>query len=381
LGLIAIGRVFSGSIKVGQQFICCKDDQVSQSMRVTKIFAFEGLQRVEVEEASFGDIVAIAGFSSDIAIGTTLCDVGNPLPYPYVSIDEPTVAIYFSVNDSPFNGRDGKFLTSRHLKERLEKELRTNVALRVEPTASPESFKVLGRGQLHLGILVETMRREGFELQLSAPEVIYKTIDGVKCEPIEYLMVDIEEAHQGVIMERLGKKKAEMKNVEHFGNGRMRIEFEIPSRGLLGFRGQFLTDTRGTGIATFSFSGYQPYKGDIPVRTKGALVSMENGKVTGFALDNLQQRGTLFVGPGTQVYEGMIIGENSRDDDMSVNPCKEKKLTNMRASGTDEGVKLEPPRSMDLETCMEWIHPEELLEVTPNSIRLRKKVLRASLRK
>jgi GTP-binding protein len=381
LGLIAIGRVFSGSIKVGQQFICCKDDQVSQSMRVTKIFAFEGLQRVEVEEASFGDIVAIAGFSSDIAIGTTLCDVGNPLPYPYVSIDEPTVAIYFSVNDSPFNGRDGKFLTSRHLKDRLEKELRTNVALRVEPTASPESFKVLGRGQLHLGILVETMRREGFELQLSAPEVIYKTIDGVKCEPIEYLMVDIEEEHQGVIMERLGKKKAEMKNVEHFGNGRMRIEFEIPSRGLIGFRSQFLTDTRGTGIATFSFAGYQPYKGDIPVRTKGALVSMENGKVTGFALDNLQQRGTLFVTPGTQVYEGMIIGENSRDDDMSVNPCKEKKLTNMRASGTDEGVKLEPPRSMDLETCMEWIHPEELLEVTPNSIRLRKKVLRASLRK
>jgi GTP-binding protein len=381
LGLVAIGRVFSGTIKVGQQFICCKDDYVSQPMRVTKIFAFEGLQRVEINEASFGDIVAVTGFNTDVTISTTLCDVGNPLPYPYIKVDEPTVAVYFSVNDSPFNGRDGKFLTSRHIKERLEKELKTNVALRVEPTDSPESFKVLGRGQLHLGILVETMRREGFELQLSAPEVIYKTIDGVKCEPIEYLIIDIQEEHQGIVMERLGKKKAEMKNVVHFGNGRMRIEFEVPSRGLLGFRSQFLTDTRGTGLANFSFSGYQPYKGDIPVRTKGALVSMENGKVTGFALDNLQQRGVLFVEPGTQVYEGMIIGENSRDDDMDVNPCKEKKLTNMRASGTDEAIKLEPPRQMDLETCMEWIHPEELLEVTPHHIRLRKKVLRASLRK
>jgi GTP-binding protein len=381
LGLIAVGRVFSGTIKVGQQFICCKDENVSQPMRVTKIFTFEGLQKVETPEASFGDIVAITGFSTDITIGTTLCEVGNPAPYPYVKVDEPTVAIYFSVNDSPFNGRDGKFLTSRHLKERLEKELRTNVALRVEPTNTPESFKVLGRGQLHLGILVETMRREGFELQLSAPEVIFKTIDGVKNEPMEYLILDIQEEHQGIVMERLGKKKAEMKNVNHYGNGRMRVEFEIPSRGLFGFRGQFLTDTRGTGIANMSFAGYQPYKGDIPVRTKGALVSMESGKVTGFALDNLQERGVLFVTPATEVYEGMIIGENSRDDDMDVNPCKEKKLTNMRASGTDDAIKLAPPRAMDLETCMEWIHPEELIEVTPSHIRLRKKVLRASLRK
>ncbi len=381
LGLIAIGRVFSGTIKIGQQFICCKDDKVSQPMKITKLFAFEGLKKIEINEASFGDIVAMTGFSNDVSIGTTLCDVARPLPYPYVNIDEPTVAVYFSVNDSPFNGRDGKLLTSRHIKERLERELRTNVALRVEPTDSPESFKVLGRGQLHLGILVETMRREGFELQISAPEVIYKTINGVKHEPIEYLIIDIQEENQGIVMERLGKKKAEMKNVIHFGNGRMRIEFEVPSRGLLGFRSQFLTDTRGTGLASFSFCGYQPYKGEIPVRTKGALVSMEAGKVTGFALDNLQQRGVLFVGPGTQVYEGMIIGENSRDDDMDVNPCKEKKLTNMRASGTDESIKLEPPRAMDLETCMEWIHPEELLEITPNHIRLRKKVLRASLRK
>ena len=381
LGLIAIGRVFSGSIKTGQQFICCKDEAVSQPMRVTKIFTFEGLQKVEVQEASFGDIVAITGFTTDITIGTTLCDISKPAPYPYIKVDEPTVAIYFSVNDSPFNGRDGKFLTSRHLKDRLEKELRTNVALRVEPTNSPESFKVLGRGQLHLGILVETMRREGFEVQLSAPEVIFKTIDGVKCEPIEYLVLDIQSEHQGIIMERLGRKKAEMKNAVHYDNGRMRLEFEIPSRGLFGFRGQFLTDTRGTGIASFSFAGYQPYKGDIPVRTKGALVSMETGKSTGFALDNLQDRGVLFINPTTEVYEGMIIGENSRDDDMDVNPCKEKKLTNMRASGTDEAIKLAPPRAMDLETCMEWIHPEELIEVTPSHVRLRKKVLRASLRK
>lgn len=381
LGLIAIGRVFSGSIKNGQQFICCKDDAVSQPMRVTKLFTFEGLQKVEIPEAQYGDIVAITGFSTDITIGTTLCEVGKPLPYPYVKVDEPTVAIYFSVNDSPFNGRDGEFLTSRHLKDRLEQELRTNVALRVEPTNTPESFKVLGRGQLHLGILVETMRREGFELQLSAPEVIYKTIDGTKHEPVEYLILDIQEEHQGIVMERLGRKKAEMKNVVHYDNGRMRLEFEIPSRGLFGFRGQFLTDTRGTGIANFSFAGYQPYKGEIPVRTKGALVSMESGKVTGFALDNLQERGILFVTPSTEVYEGMIIGENSRDDDMDVNPCKEKKLTNMRASGSDDAIKLAPPRVMDLETCMEWIHPEELIEVTPNHIRLRKKVLRASLRK
>jgi GTP-binding protein len=381
LGLIAVGRVFSGSIKVGQQFICCKDDTISQPMRVTKLFAFEGLQKVEIEQASYGDIVAVTGFSRDITIGTTLCHVGMPLPYSYVKVDEPTVSMYFSVNDSPFNGRDGKFLTSRHLKERLEKELRTNVALRVLPTDSPESFKVLGRGQLHLGILVETMRREGFELQLSAPEVIYKTIDGIKQEPMEYLTVDIQEEHQGVIMERLGRKKAEMKNVVHFGNDRIRLEFEVPSRGLFGFRSQFLTDTRGTGIATFSFLGYQPFKGEIPVRTKGALVSMEKGKVTGFALDNLQERGILFVSPGVEVYEGMIIGENSREGDMDVNPCKEKKLTNMRASGTDEAIKLEPPRVMDLETCMEWIAPDELIEVTPNHIRLRKKILRAALRK
>lgn len=381
LGPIAIGRIFSGSMKVGNQIICCKDDVCKKPTKITKIYKFLGLQRIEANEASFGDIVAVTGFDEPVSIGTTLCDVGNPLPYPYVKIDEPTVSLYVSVNDSPLSGREGKLLTSRQIKDRLEKELKTNVALRVEPTDSAESFKISGRGQLHLGILIENMRREGFEIQISAPEVIYKTINGVKCEPIEYLVVDIPSDYQGVVMESLGRKKAEMKNLEHYDNGRVRVEFEVPSRGLLGFRSQFLTDTRGAGIATFNFHGYQPYKGDIGLRTKGTLVSMESGPVTAYALDTLQERGVLFVKPGDVVYEGMIIGENSRDDDMDVNPCKLKKLTNMRASGTDDMVKLEPPRVMTLETCMEWIMPDELIEITPESIRLRKKILRATLRK
>lgn len=382
LGQIAIGRVFSGSISVGQQVVPCKDEWVGKPLKVTKVYTFHGLQRVETEKAEFGDIIAMTGFTEPVTIGTTICEVGHPLPHPYVKIDEPTLSIYFSVNDSPFSGRDGKLLTSRQIKDRLEKELKVNVALRVETTDSAEKFKVSGRGQLHLGILVETMRREGFELQLSAPEVIYKTIDGVKCEPIEYLVVDILEEHQGVVMEKLGRKKAEMKNIQHFEeSGRVRMEFEVPSRGLLGFRSQFLTDTRGTGMANFTFAGYQPYKGEIATRTKGALVSMENGQSTAFALDNLQERGTLFIGPGEDIYEGMIIGENSREGDMDVNPCKQKKLTNMRAAGSDDLVKLAPPRLMDLEICMEWIMPDELIEVTPNNIRLRKKILKAGLRK
>lgn len=381
LGQIAIGRVFSGSFSVGEQVILCKDDTVSKPTKITKIYNFLGLQRTETQRAEFGDIIAVTGFTDPVTIGTTLCNVGNPLPHSYVKIDEPTLSLYMSVNDSPFSGKEGKLLTSRQIKDRLEKELKTNVALRVEPTDSAESFKISGRGQLHLGILIENMRREGFEVQISAPEVIYKTIDGVKCEPIEYLVVDVMQEHQGVIMESLGKKKAEMKNLELYDNGRVRIEFEVPSRGLLGFRGQFLTDTRGTGIATFSYSGYQPYKGDIGMRTKGALVSMENGPSTDYALNMIQERGVLFIKSGDPIYEGMIIGENSRGDDMDVNPCRLKKLTNMRASGSDDTVKIEPPRKMELETCMEWIMPDELIEVTPASVRLRKKILRATLRK
>ncbi len=381
LGPIAIGRIFSGSMKVGQQVICCKDDTVSSPIRITKMYRFLGLSRVETDSASVGDIVAITGFSQPVSIGTTICEVGYPEPHPYVKVDEPTVSIYFSVNDSPFNGREGDFLTSRHLKDRLEKELRVNVALRVEPTNSPESFKVSGRGQLHLGVLVENMRREGFELQLSAPEVIYKTINGVKNEPIEYVLLDIPQESQGTVMENMGRRKAQMIGMHMYDDGRMRLEYHVPSRALLGFRSQFLTDTRGNGIVNFSFHGYEPYKGDIQTRNKGAIVSMETGFATGFALDNLQDRGTLFIRPNDEVYEGMIIGESSRDDDMDVNPCKEKKLTNMRASGSDEAIKLAPAKTMDLEMCMEWIRPDELIEVTPSHVRLRKKTLRAALRK
>ncbi|MDR3550375.1 MAG: translational GTPase TypA [Candidatus Babeliales bacterium] len=381
LGSIAVGRVFSGSISVGQQVICCKDDTVSQPLKVTKIFKFVGLNRVETQKAEYGDIIAVAGFDNPPVIGTTICAVGKPLPHPYVKIDEPTLTLYVAVNDSPFSGREGTLLTSRQIKERLEKELRVNVALRVEPTESPEIFKVSGRGQLHLGVLIENMRREGFELQVSAPEVIYKTIDGVKCEPMELLHLDLPVENQGIVMENLGKRKAIMKDMELQDNGRVKIEYEVPSRALLGFRSQYLTDTRGNGIANFSFLGYQPYKGDIPSRTKGALVSMEQGSVTGFALDGLQPRGVLFVKPTQEVYVGMIVGEHSRDNDLDVNPCKGKKLTNMRASGTDDAIAIQPPRVMDLETCMEWIRPDEVIEVTPLNIRLRKKVLRAALRK
>lgn len=359
----------------------CKDDAVSKPLKITKIFKFLGLSKIESPDASFGDIVAVTGFTEPATIGTTLCDVEHPAPYPYVKVDEPTVTMYMSVNDSPFNGREGKLLTSRQIKDRLEKELKVNVALRVEPTTSTESFKLAGRGQMHLGILVENMRREGFEMQLSAPEVIYKTIDGVKNEPIEFVVIDVPEEYQGAVMENMGKRKAQMKNMHAYENGRVRLEYEVPSRALLGFRGQFLTDTRGTGLLTMSFHGYQPYKGDIPTRTKGAMVSIEQGTVTAFALDTLKERGILFVEPTDEVYEGQIIGECSRDNDLDVNPCKQKKLTNMRASGTDDAVKLAPVRRMELETCMEWIRPDELIEVTPQSIRLRKKVLRASLRK
>lgn len=381
LGHVAICRVFAGSLEKGQQFVCARDEYVSKPMKVTKLMKFRGLERYEVDRAEFGDIIALTGFTEQPLIGMTLCEIGKIDPYPYVAIDEPTMSMYFSVNDSPMSGRDGDLLTSRQIRDRLLKELRTNVALRVEETDAADSYKVSGRGQLHLGILIENMRREGFELQVSAPEVIFKKIDGVRCEPIEYLVVDVQEDHQGVVMELLGRKKAEMKYMHHYNNGRVRIEFEVPSRGLLGFRGQFLTETRGTGIATFSFHGYERYRGEIVMRTKGALVSMEPGIVTAFAINTLQQRGTLFVKPGDEVYEGQIVGENSRDDDMAVNPCKGKKLTNMRASGSDSMVRIEPPRIMLLETCMEWIQPDELIEITPKNIRLRKRVLRAAMRK
>jgi GTP-binding protein len=381
LGPIAIGRVFSGTIKVGDQVTMCRDEKVSQPMRVTKIWQFLGVSKVEVQEASYGDIVSFTGFTQQPELGATICSVGNPLPHPYVKVDEPTLTMYFSVNDSPFNGKEGKLLTSRHIRERLEKELKTNVALRVEDTSSAEVFKVSGRGQLHLGILIENMRREGFELQVSAPEVIYKTIDGVKQEPFELVIIDVEDQYKGSVIEKMGLRKGEMVNMKPLHDGRARIEFEIPSQGLIGFRSQFLVDTRGTGIMNMSFLGYRPCKGEMHERLKGALVSMEAGQVTAYALDTLQERGILFVQPGDKVYSGQIVGEHSRDMDLDVNPCKMKKLTNMRASGTDDAVKLPPHKTMTLEQCMEWIRPDELIEITPVSIRLRKKVLQASLRK
>ncbi len=381
LGPIAIGRVFSGTVKVGEQVIMCKDGKVSQPMRVTKIWQFLGVSKVETESASYGDIVSLTGFTQQPELGATLCALGKPLPHAYVKVDEPTLIMYFSVNDSPFNGREGKLLTSRHIRERLEKELKTNVALRVEDTASAEVFKVSGRGQLHLGILIENMRREGFELQVSAPEVIYKTIDGVKQEPFEHVIIDVEEQYRGAVIEKMGLRKGEMVNMKELHDGRSRVEFEIPSQGLIGFRSQFLVDTRGTGILNMSFLGYRPCKGGIHERLKGALVSMEAGQVTAYALDTLQERGILFVQPADKIYAGQIVGEHSRDMDLDVNPCKLKKLSNMRSSGTDEAVRLPPHKTMTLEQCMEWIRPDELIEITPVSIRLRKKVLQASLRK
>lgn len=381
LGPLAVGRIFSGSIKVGDQVILCRDEKVSQPTRITKIWQFLGVEKVEVAQANYGDIVCLAGFTQQPELGATICAVGKPLPHAYVKIDEPTLIMYFSVNDSPFNGKEGKLLTSRHIRERLEKELKKNVALRVEDTSSAEVFKVSGRGQLHLGILIENMRREGFELQVSAPEVIYRTIDGVKQEPFELVIIDVEEQYRGAVIEKMGLRKGEMVNMQPLHDGRVRIEFEIPSQGLIGFRSQFLVDTRGTGIMNMSFLGYRPCKGEMHERLKGALVSMETGQVTAYALDTLQERGILFVQPGDKVYVGQIIGEHSRDNDLDVNPCKTKKLTNMRASGTDEAVKLAPVKVLTLEQCMEWIRPDELIEVTPTSVRLRKKVLQASLRK
>jgi len=381
LGRIGVGRIFSGSISLGKQFISCKGDKVSKPMKITKLYRFKGVQRDEVESAYFGDIVAIAGVEEELTIGSTLCDIDKPNPLPYIEVDEPTLSVYFSVNNSPFAGKEGKLLTSRHIRDRLFKETKTNLALRVEETDSPETYKVSGRGQLHLGILIETMRREGFEMQLSAPEVIYKTIDGEKCEPIELLTIDVDADHQGIIMENLGKRRALMQNMELHGSKKIKLEFKIPARGLIGFRSQFLTDTRGTGLMNHRFMGYEPYVGDIPGRTKGSLVSMEQGQITAYALDGLQPRGVLFVAPGDETYEGMIIGEHSRDNDLDVNPTKGKKLTNMRASGTDEAVKLITPRIMTLESSLDWINNDELIEVTPKSLRLRKRYLKPADRK
>ncbi len=381
LGRIGIGRVFNGSVKLNDQIVCCKDDYTSKQMKVTKLYQFEGLEKTEVESVKFGDIVAVTGFEEEITIGTTICNTENPDPIAYTEIDEPTLSVFMSVNKSPFSGKEGTLLTSRQIRDRLFKELKTNVALRVDETDSAETFKVSGRGQLHIGVLIETMRREGFEMQVSAPEVIYKMVHGKKYEPFELLIIDVEDKYQGFVMENLAKRKGELLNMFPYTEGKIRLEFKVPARGLIGLRSVFITNTRGTGLMNHRFHDYEPYAGDIPVRTRGALISMENGTAKGYALFALAARGILFINATDPVYEGMIIGEHTRDNDLDVNPTKAKKLTNMRASGSDDSIKLSPPRAMTIEESLEWIKNDELVEVTPKSVRLRKKFLKAFERK
>jgi GTP-binding protein len=350
-----------------------------EDARVTKIYAFEGLRRAEISEASTGEIIAIAGME-DVDIGETIADAADPSPLPFVDIEEPTLSMHFLVNDSPFAGQEGKYVTTRHLSERLVRELRSNVSLRIELTDSPDAFKVSGRGELHLAILIENMRREGFELQVSRPEVITKRIDDVLCEPMEHVIIDVPDEHVGVVIENLGRRRGVLRNMIS-SEGTTRLEFVVPARGLIGFRGEFLTQTKGTGLLHHNFHGYEPVKEGIQRRSKGALIATETGLAVAYGMWKLQERSVFFVEPGTRVYAGMIVGENAREQDMGVNVCKTKQLTNMRASGSDEAVRLEPPREMTLERAIEWIADDELVEVTPQSIRIRKRILAQSFRK
>ena len=374
VGRIAVGRVERGSIKVGMPVaICGKEDKVTQG-RIAKVYTHVGLNKVEVEEGKAGDIIELAGLP-DINIGDTICDFNHPEKIPFVDIDEPTVSMTFSVNNGPFAGKEGQFITSRHIRDRLFKELERNVSLRVKETDSPDSFEVSGRGELHLSVLIETMRREGFELLVSRPKVIFKEIDGVKCEPIEDLVVNVPDDCVGNVIEKLGRRKAEMVNMEPAEDGHTKIEFKIPARGLIGYRTEFLTDTKGEGTMNHIFDSYEPYKGDIQARVRGTIVAFENGKSVTYGLYNAQDKGDLFIGPGVEVYEGMIVGLNSRGEDLAINVCKEKHLTNTRASGSDDALRLVPPIQMSLEKAIEFIQDDELVEVTPKSIRLRKKIL------
>ena len=374
VGRIAVGRVERGSMKVGMPVaICGKEDKISQG-KIAKVYTHMGLDKVEVEEGKAGDIIELAGIPN-INIGDTICDLNHPEKIPFVDIDEPTVSMTFSVNNGPFAGKEGQFITSRHIRDRLFKELERNVSLRVKETDSADSFEVSGRGELHLSVLIETMRREGFELLVSRPKVIYKEINGEKCEPIEDLVVNVPDESVGTVIEKLGRRKAEMTNMEPAEDGHTKIEFKIPSRGLIGYRTEFLTDTKGEGTMNHIFNGYEPYKGEIQARVRGTIVAFENGKSVTYGLYNAQDKGELFIGPGVDVYEGMIVGLNSRGEDLSINVCKEKHLTNTRASGSDEALRLVPPIQMSLEQAIEFIQDDELVEVTPKSIRLRKKIL------
>ncbi|RUM49050.1 MAG: translational GTPase TypA [Hydrogenothermus sp.] len=375
VGRLAIGRIFNGSVKLGQQVAVVKKDGSVVKGTVKALYTYEGLKRVETKEAKAGDIIAIAGLD-DIFIGETISDVENPKALPPISVEEPTISMIFSVNDSPFAGRSGKFLTSRHLRERLYKETLTNVAIRVEDTDNPESFLVMGRGELQLSILAEMMRREGYEFQVSKPEVIIKEENRQKLEPVEKVLIDIPEEFIGIVTEKLGSRKGKMVNMINNGSGRVRLEFVIPSRGLIGYRSEFKTDTRGEGIMHAIFEGWEPWFGDIKSRQNGALVSDRKGVATPYAIHSLQDRGIFFIPPGTEVYEGMVVGQHNRDNDLWVNITREKKLTNVRAMSAEEGYKIVPHKEMDFEKAMEWINEDELIEITPDAIRIRKKNLR-----
>jgi GTP-binding protein len=379
LGRIAIGRIFNGTVRLNDAVAVMKLGGAVQQTRVTKLFAFDGLKRVEISEAKAGDIICLAGIE-DITIGETIADPAHPEAVPHIPVDEPTVSMIFGVNTSPMAGRDGQFVTSRNLRDRLQKELLGNVSLRVEDTDSPEQMRVIGRGELQLSILIEMMRREGYELQVSRPEIVTREIDGKRMEPVEDLVIDVPDDFQGVVIAMAGNRRGVMTKMSNHGSGRVRLEFRIPTRGLIGFRSQFLTDTKGTGIMNHLFAGWEPWHGAIPSRPTGALVADRAGVATPYAIWNLQERGEILIDTGVPVYEGMIIGENSRPNDMDVNVTKEKKQTNMRASTADEAIRIVPPRKLSLEQAIEFINDDELVEVTPKSIRLRKRILAGNMR-
>ena len=372
VGRVAIGRIIRGSVRPNQNVVVISGDHETKA-KVGKVYVYQGLKRVDADVAGMGEIVALTGLG-DVSIGYTVADAENPEALPTINIDEPTLSMTFGVNTSPFAGREGQFVTSRHLRDRLFKEIETNVAMHVEETDSADVFKVSGRGELHLSILIEQMRREGYELQVGKPEVVYKTINGQKCEPMENLTVEVPQEYMGAVMEALGTRKAELSNMTEL-SGYIRMEFFIPARGLIGFRSELLTSTKGNGIMNHIFHGYVPYKGDMTGRSHGSLVAFEQGETTGYGIFSLQDRGTMFISPGQQVYEGMIVGENSRDIDMDINPCKKKNVTNMRTSASDEAIRLTPPRILSLEQALEYINDDELVEVTPENIRLRKAIL------
>ena len=379
LGRIAIGRIVNGRVALGDEIAVSKLDGSVTETRVTKLYVFDGLERTEVEEAAAGDIICLAGID-DITIGETITAPDDPQPIAPMQVDEPTVSMVFGVNTSPMAGRDGPYVTSRKLRERLERELESNVSIRVEDTDSPDQFQVIGRGELQLSILIEMMRREGYELQVGRPRIVTRERDGRTEEPVEELVIDVAEDYQGIVIEQLSARRATLNRMVNHGSGRVRLEFLIPTRGIIGFRSQFLTDTRGTGIMNHLFAGWEPWNGPIAGRLTGALVADRPGKATAYAIYNLQERGEIFIGPGTQVYEGMVIGENARPSDMDVNVTKEKKLTNMRAAAADDALRLVPPRLLNLEQSIEFINDDELVEITPGSIRLRKRILAATPR-